>query len=80
MQKITGEGKVFIDCLGSPLKVDINNRDAVLVDEKCFICMGKDLENKINQNVSCANIFGGEGLSLIEISGPCIVYMNSVNL
>ena len=79
MQKITGHCTVFLDAIGSPITLDLKAGDAVLVDEKSFICMSAHMQNQASPHFSGANMLGGEGLSMLRIAGPGTVYLNSVN-
>lgn len=80
MQKITGNGTVFLDTVGSPMRIDLAHGQTIQVDDGSLICASLSLENRIQSSISASNIFSGEGFSLVEITGPGIVYINSVNL
>ena len=80
LQKITGNGTVFLDSIGSPTRIDLQYGQTIQVDEGSLICTSLGLEGRIQSSMSASNIFSGEGFSLVEISGPGIVYINSVNL
>jgi uncharacterized protein (AIM24 family) len=80
LQKITGSGTVFLDSIGSPTRIDLQYGQAIQVDEGSLICTSLSLEGRMQSSMSASNIFSGEGFSLVEITGPGIVYINSVNL
>jgi uncharacterized protein (AIM24 family) len=80
LQKITGIGTVFLDSIGSPTRIDLQYGQTIQVDEGSLICTSLSLEGRIQSSMSASNIFSGEGFSLVEITGPGIVYINSVNL
>ena len=80
LQKITGNGTVFLDSIGSPTRIDLQHGQTIQVDEGSLICTSLGLEGRIQSSMSASNIFSGEGFSLVEITGPGIVYINSVNL
>ncbi len=80
LQKITGKGTVFLDSIGSPTRIDLQYGQTIQVDEGSLICTSLGLEGRIQSSMSASNIFSGEGFSLVEITGPGIVYINSVNL
>ena len=80
LQKISGNGTVFLDSIGSPTRIDLQYGQAIQVDEGSLICTSLSLEGRIQSSMSASNIFSGEGFSLVEITGPGIVYINSVNL
>ncbi len=79
LQKITGKGTLFLDSIGSPMRIDLQPGQIIQVDDGSFICASLNLESRIQSSMSASNIFSGEGFSLIEITGPGIVYINSVN-
>jgi len=79
LQKITGKGTLFLDSIGSPMRIDLQPGQIIQVDDGSFICASLNLESRIQSSMSASNIFSGEGFSLVEITGPGIVYINSVN-
>ncbi len=79
MQKITGFCTVFLDVIGTPITLDLAPGQTVFVDEKSFICMNADMVNRMSSHFSGNNILGGEGLSMLKITGPGTVYITSVN-
>jgi uncharacterized protein (AIM24 family) len=80
LQKITGGGTVFLDSIGSPTRIDLQYGQTIQVDEGSLICTSLSLEGRIQSSMSASNLFSGEGFSLVEITGPGIVYINSVNM
>ncbi len=80
MQKISGYCTVFLDAIGSPITLDIKAGETVYIDEKSFICMSAHMENQASPHFSGTNLLGGEGLSMLKVTGPGIVYLNSVNV
>ncbi len=79
LQKFTGKGTLFLESIGSPMKIVLQTGQIIQVDEGSFICASLNLESRIQSSVSASNIFSSEGFSLVEITGPGIVYLNSVN-
>ena len=79
MQKIRGNGTVFLDSIGTAHRLDLAANDAILVDEKSLICFSADLESRMTSQFSGANVFGGEGLSMLRFAGPGTVFINTVN-
>jgi uncharacterized protein (AIM24 family) len=80
MQKITGEGTVFLDSVGSAICLNVGNGESIFVDEKSFICIDGRAQNQLSSNFSGRGFLGGEGLSMFQIQGPATVYVNSVNV
>ena len=79
MQKITGFCTVFLDAIGTPLILDLKAGDTVYIDEKSFICMHAHMLAQSSPHFSGTNMLGGEGLSMLKVTGPGTVYLNSVN-
>jgi uncharacterized protein (AIM24 family) len=79
MQKISGDGTVFLDSFGSAILLDVACNDTVFVDEKSFICMDANAQNQMTSSFSGKGLLGGEGLTMFRIQGPAKVYVNSVN-
>lgn len=80
MQKISGACTVFVDCIGSPVKLELKQGDVVNVDEKSFVCMDGHMYGQFSSNFSGGAFVGGEGLNTFRIAGPGTVYLNSVNI
>ncbi|TWF42841.1 uncharacterized protein (AIM24 family) [Chitinophaga polysaccharea] len=79
MQKLTGFCTVFIDVIGTPITLDLAPGQTVFVDEKSFICMHADMQNRMSSHFSGNNMLGGEGITMLKITGPGTVYVTSVN-
>ena len=79
MQKISGNGTVFLDSFGSPILLEVAYNDSVYVDEKSFICADANAGNRIESSFSGKGLLGGEGLTMFRFQGPAQVYVNSVN-
>ena len=79
MQKISGDGTVFLDSFGSAILLNIAHNDSVYVDEKSFICMDANAQSQMEPSFSGKGFLGGEGLTMFRIKGPATIYVNSVN-
>ena len=80
MQKISGNGTVFLDSFGSAILLSVDYNDSIYVDEKSFICMDANAQNRMEANFSGRGLLGGEGLTMFRVQGPASVYVNSVNV
>ena len=80
LQKIRGNCTVFMDSIGTAVRLDLKHGDGVTVDEKSFLCMAAGMEGQMTSNYSLRGIVGGEGLNMLHVKGPGILYLNSVNL
>ena len=80
LQRIDGNGTVFLDCYGMPVELDLGYNETIEVDENNLIALVGINENQIDASWSVGNMFHGEGLSLLRITGPGKVYINPSNL
>ena len=80
MQKIRGTGTLFMDSIGTAVRLDLAAGQKIFVDEKSFVCMGINMGGQFGSNYSIKGLLGGEGFNMFQITGPGIVYLNSVNL
>lgn len=76
MQRITGDGTVFIDGIGIPIIKELQSFECIEVDENHIIALENIHENQISAGWNLSNIFRGEGLSTIKITGPGKVYLS----
>jgi uncharacterized protein (AIM24 family) len=77
LQKISGNGTVFLDTIGSAVRLDVKAGSAVYVDEKHFICINGSSAGNLKSTFSAKGFLGGEGLSMYHITGPATVYVSS---
>ncbi len=75
-QKIDGNATVFLDSLGSPLEKTLNNGETIEVDENHIAALQGFNSSQIQAGWSVGNVLRGEGLSLMNITGPGKVYMS----
>lgn len=80
LQKITGFCTVFLDVMGTPVTLDLKPGETIYVDEKSFIAMNADMQPRMTSHFSGKNLLGGEGLTMLKITGPGTVYLHSVNM
>lgn len=76
LQKISGNSTVFLDTKGSPITINLQYGETIEVDEDHIIALLNIAENQIQANWSLSNLLGGEGLSLMRITGPGTVYLS----
>ena len=79
-QKIDGLATVFLDSLGSPLERILNNGETIEVDENHIIALQGFQTSQIQAGWSIGNVLRGEGLSLMNITGPGKVYMSPLSI
>lgn len=80
MQRITGDGTVFIDGIGIPIIKELQSFKCIEVDENHVIALENIHENQISAGWNLSNIFRGEGLSTIKITGPGKVYLSPLSI
>lgn len=76
LQKISGNSTVFLGTKGSPITINLQYGETIEVDEDHIIALLNIAENQIQANWSLSNLLGGEGLSLMRITGPGTVYLS----
>lgn len=80
MQQITGDGTVFIDGIGIPIIKELQSFECIEVDENHVIALENIHENQISAGWNLSNIFRGEGLSTIKITGPGKVHLSPLSV
>lgn len=79
MQKITGEGMVFVEIDGHCKRYDLRAGESIIVDTGYLAAMSESCSMDIQQVRGAKNIFlGGEGLFNTVITGPGTVYLQSM--
>ena len=76
LQTLRGEGTVFLECIGAPIELDLAAGQTIEADENHLVATQGIPEQNIRPEWSLKNFFGGEGLSLLHITGPGKVYLN----
>ncbi len=76
LQKIQGNSTVFLDTKGQPIIVNLEYGQTIEVDEDHIIALLNLADNQIQSNWSLGNLLGGEGLSMMRITGPGTVYLS----
>lgn len=76
LQKISGNSTVFLDTKGSPINITLQQGETIEVDEDHIIAIHSIPEDRLSSNWSLGNLLGGEGLSMLKITGPGQVYLS----
>lgn len=76
LQRVRGEGTVFLETHGDPIVVDLAVGQSIQIDEQHFLALEGIPENRITPQFSAKNLFGGEGLRMLGVRGPGKVYLN----
>ena len=70
LQKIQGNSTVFLDTKGSPITIPLQYGQTIEVDEDHIIALHNIGEHQMQSNWSLGNLLGGEGLSMMRVTGP----------
>lgn len=77
LQRVSGSGAtVFLQCYGEAVAIDLPPGKTMRLDEQHIVALVGIDEQRVSANWSAQNIFGGEGLSLLSVTGPGRVYLN----
>jgi uncharacterized protein (AIM24 family) len=77
LQKISGDATVFLDSVGSAVRLDVKKGSSIYVDEKHFIFVNGSSINNLHSTFSGRGLLGGEGLTMFNIVGPATVYVST---
>jgi len=79
MQKLEGEGKIFVHAGGTIIQKDLQAGEKLRIDTGCLVAMTKDINYDIEfvGGVKSA-LFGGEGFFFATITGPGHVWLQSL--
>ena len=81
MQRITGDGLVFLEIDGHCKEYELQAGQSIVVDTGCLAAMSESCTMDLQMVKGAKNIFlGGEGLFLTVINGPGKVYLQSMPL
>ncbi|MGL4372375.1 MAG: TIGR00266 family protein [Turicibacter sp.] len=81
LQRISGEGKVFIECAGSVVERHLDVGEIVKVDTGNVVAFENQVSYEIETVKGFKNIFfGGEGLFLTKLTGPGKIYLQTLTM
>ncbi|NPD82713.1 AIM24 family protein [Prevotella sp. PINT] len=80
LQKISGNSTIFLDCKGQPITKELGYGETIEVDENHVIALQGISESQLSSAWSLKNVFGGEGLSMLKITGPGRVHLSPGSL
>lgn len=80
LQKISGTSTVFFDSKGHSMIKELGYGESIDVDENHIIDLQGIPESQISPAWSLKNVFGGEGLSMLRITGPGRVHLSPGNM
>jgi uncharacterized protein (TIGR00266 family) len=79
LQKLTGDGLVFVHAGGTVIEKDLAHGETLRVDTGCLVAFSTTVDYDIKFVGGFQNaLFGGEGLFLAKMTGPGKVYLQSL--
>ncbi len=79
LQRLEGDGLAFVHAGGTVIKKDLAERETLRVDTGCLVAFETTVDYDIKFVGGFKNaLFGGEGLFLAHLTGPGIVYLQSL--
>lgn len=79
LQKLTGDGMVFVHAGGTVIEKDLMAGETLRVDTGCLVAFATSVDYDIQFVGGFKNaLFGGEGLFLAKLTGPGKVYLQSL--
>ena len=79
LQKLTGNGMVFVHAGGTIIEKDLAAGETLRVDTGCLVAFATTVDYDIQFVGGFKNaLFGGEGLFLAKMTGPGKVYLQSL--
>lgn len=79
MQRLEGDGNVFLHAGGTLHKRELRAGEVVKVDTGCLVALTSQVDYDIQMTGSVKSaLFGGEGLFLATLRGPGIVWLQSL--
>ncbi|MBD5311472.1 MAG: AIM24 family protein [Muribaculaceae bacterium] len=76
LQKIEGTATVFLETKGTPITVTLPPGRTVEIDEDHIIALQGIPESRMSASWSLGNVLGGEGFSMLRVTGPGQVFLS----
>ncbi len=79
LQRLEGEGRAFVHAGGTIIKRELQQGETLRVDTGCLVAFSPSVNYDIQFVGGFKNaLFGGEGLFLAKMTGPGLVYLQSL--
>ena len=79
LQRLSGEGLAFVHAGGTIIKKELGVNESVRVDTGCLVAFAPTVNYDIQFIGGFKNaLFGGEGVFLARLTGPGLVYLQSL--
>jgi len=81
LQRLSGNGKVFIETVGAIVEKSLGYGEELLVDTGHIVAFEETCKYEVKMVKGLRNIvYSGEGLTLIKVTGPGKVYLQTMTL
>jgi uncharacterized protein (TIGR00266 family) len=81
MQKLEGDGMAFLHAGGTVIKRELQAGETLTVDTGCLVAISATVDYNVRLQKGIKNsLFGGEGLFLVQLTGPGDVWIQSMPL
>jgi len=81
LQRLEGDGLAFVHAGGTIIKRELKNNETFRVDTGCLVAFAPTVGYDIQFVGGFKNaLFGGEGLFLAKMTGPGLIYLQSLPL
>lgn len=77
LQKITGDGLVFLNCGGTVVKHELND-EAMSIESGSLVAFSNTLDYDVDVVKARNMMFSGEGMFLTRLSGTGVIYVSSM--
>lgn len=79
LQRLEGDGRAFVHAGGTIIKKELTQGESLRVDTGCLVAFSPSVDYDIQFVGGFKNaLFGGEGLFLARLTGPGLVYLQSL--
>ena len=79
LQRLEGEGLAFVHAGGTIIKRELQNNEILRVDTGCLVAFSPSVQYDIQFVGGFKNaLFGGEGMFLAKLTGPGLLYLQSL--
>lgn len=76
LQRVSGTATIFLQTHGDPIVIDLTAGQTIQVDENHFLAADGIPQSRMNPRWSARNFLGGEGVSMLALTGPGRVFLN----
>ncbi|MEJ2503629.1 MAG: TIGR00266 family protein [Gemmatimonadota bacterium] len=79
LQRLSGDGLAFVHAGGTVVRRELASGETLRVDTGCLVALQETVDYDIRFIGGVRNaLFGGEGLFLAQLTGPGVVYLQSL--